>query len=292
MGAAWAVMDLSAFPERDSASVTESGGSLTLEGRRFELADVAAVWLRRFAAFGVHRALRQDMSWWVRGECNALLAGILQSMPESRVMNPLRVAILGDDGLSKLAQLTAARAHGLEVPRTAATNDPVEARAFAETCHGGMVYKAFHQQQTATVRPIFTTALDESMLATLDRVRRAPCLLQELVPKALDLRVTVVGDRVFACAIKSQEQPNTRVDYRVNLGIPHEARELPRIVEHALVATCRSLGLVYGACDLILTPDGRYVFVEVNQAGQFDWVEDRTGLNISEAVAEWLTQRC
>ncbi len=52
-----------------------------------------------------------------------------------------------------------------------------------------------------------------------------------------------------------------------------------------LVAQC---GLTYGAIDLILTPDGRYVFLELNSAGEYGWIEEMSGLPISEAIADFL----
>jgi hypothetical protein len=47
-------------------------------------------------------------------------------------------------------------------------------------------------------------------------------------------------------------------------------------------------GLVYGTIDLIVTPDNRYVFLELNSAGEYSWIEELTGLPISEAIADYL----
>jgi glutathione synthase/RimK-type ligase-like ATP-grasp enzyme len=47
-------------------------------------------------------------------------------------------------------------------------------------------------------------------------------------------------------------------------------------------------GLNYGALDLILTPDGRHVFLEVNPVGEFFWLERCPGLPISKAIADIL----
>ena len=47
----------------------------------------------------------------------------------------------------------------------------------------------------------------------------------------------------------------------------------------------RRLGLIYGAIDLRLTADGRYVFLEINPAGQFLYVEQQTGQPIAAALA-------
>jgi glutathione synthase/RimK-type ligase-like ATP-grasp enzyme len=110
------------------------------------------------------------------------------------------------------------------------------------------------------------------------------------VPKRFELRVTVVGEQVFAAEIHSQQTNRTRVDWRrYDLShTPHLPHALPEHVQVKCVELVRRLGLCYGAIDLILTPDGRYVFLEINPSGQYMWIEERTGLPISEAVANLL----
>ena len=49
------------------------------------------------------------------------------------------------------------------------------------------------------------------------------------------------------------------------------------------------LGLNFGCFDFIVTPSGDYVFLECNPNGQWLWVEDATGLKISEAIADFLS---
>ena len=50
----------------------------------------------------------------------------------------------------------------------------------------------------------------------------------------------------------------------------------------------RLLGLTFGGIDLVLTPDGDYVFLEVNPSGQWLWLDDKLTLGISDAIASWL----
>ncbi len=50
----------------------------------------------------------------------------------------------------------------------------------------------------------------------------------------------------------------------------------------------QSLGLVYGAVDLRRAPDGREVFLEINPAGEWLFVEERTRQPITKALAEVL----
>jgi glutathione synthase/RimK-type ligase-like ATP-grasp enzyme len=63
---------------------------------------------------------------------------------------------------------------------------------------------------------------------------------------------------------------------------------LPQSVEEKLLKLMEHFGLNYGALDLILTPDGRHVFLEVNPVGEFFWLERCPGLPISKAIANIL----
>jgi len=49
-----------------------------------------------------------------------------------------------------------------------------------------------------------------------------------------------------------------------------------------------SLGLVFGALDFVVTPDGQWIFLEINPNGQWFWIERQTGMPISTALAELL----
>jgi hypothetical protein len=41
--------------------------------------------------------------------------------------------------------------------------------------------------------------------------------------------------------------------------------------------------------DFAVTPDGDWVFLELNPNGQWGWIEDHTGLAITSAMADLLT---
>ena len=47
----------------------------------------------------------------------------------------------------------------------------------------------------------------------------------------------------------------------------------------------RRLELQYGAVDFRVTPDGEHVFLEVNPAGEYLFIADRTDLPIAQAIA-------
>ena len=98
-------------------------------------------------------------------------------------------------------------------------------------------------------------------------------------------------DRVYTAAIDSQRSGRARHDWRrdgiglIEDWVPHQ---LPAELEKRLLSFMRYFGLNYGAVDFILTPDGRYVFLEVNPVGEFFWLERNPGLPISAAIADLL----
>jgi glutathione synthase/RimK-type ligase-like ATP-grasp enzyme len=139
---------------------------------------------------------------------------------------------------------------------------------------------------------IFTTPLVGYAREDFEPVRHSPCLFQEYVPKAFELRVTVVRDRVFAAEIHSQALAATRHDWRRPelSDVPHRPHELPEAIAGRCVCLVARLGLQFGAIDMIYTPSGEYVFLEINPNGQYGWIEDRTGMRISQAIAEALVE--
>ncbi|MNE94945.1 hypothetical protein D3C80_1929690 [compost metagenome] len=86
-----------------------------------------------------------------------------------------------------------------------------------------------------------------------------PFIVQAEVLKQYDVRVTVVGERVFATAIWSQENPETEIDWRQGSrpDLRHEKISLPELVQEQCVELVRRLGLRYGAIDLISDRTGK-----------------------------------
>ena len=116
-------------------------------------------------------------------------------------------------------------------------------------------------------------------------------IFQEYVPGAVDLRVTMIDGTPFAAAIHSQDTPY-KVDYRMHMDETIvEPYSLPQEIVARLRLLMQRLGLVYGAIDLRVTPDERFIFFEVNPSGQWLFIEERTGLPITETFVQLLTAK-
>jgi glutathione synthase/RimK-type ligase-like ATP-grasp enzyme len=257
-------------------------GAALVDGRSVDLTRVRSVWWRRPQPFTLHPELGgpEDRSF-AAAETQAAVAGLWSLLDARWINDPDR-----DDRAGRKAwHLAVARAAGLAVPRTCITNDPERARAFVEESPGPVVYKAFSgtEQMWRETRVI---RAEEQRL--LDRVKFAPVIFQDYVPARVDLRITIVGDRVFPAEIRSQST-TYRHDFRMDLERAEiGVHALPGEVATGLSRMMDRLGLVYGAVDMRQTPRGDYVFLEVNPAGQWLFVEQRTGQPISDALAEAL----
>jgi glutathione synthase/RimK-type ligase-like ATP-grasp enzyme len=193
---------------------------------------------------------------------------------------------------NKPFQLSTAAAIGLRIPRTVITNDPIEIRAaFAD--FGDMIVKPVRSgyfMNEGEEYSVFTSRVLKSHLESLDSALRCPSIYQELVPKRFDIRITVVGHKIFGAAIDSQSDAFALVDWRhaSNPNLPHCAISVPQDLQAQLLALMDRLDLSFGAIDMIETPSGEYVFLEINPSGQWLWLDDLLNFGISNAVAEWL----
>ena len=260
----------------------------------FDLREVTAVWHRRLN-FGARlpHTLDRQLRHASLTETRAAAQGMLASLDAFRMdaVQHIRHAE------NKQLQLQAARALGLRIPRTLTTNDPASVAAFAESCGGGIVTKmlsSFAVYEGGQELVVFTNPVRPEDLADLSGLSLCPATFQEAIPKALELRATIVGERVMTASIDSQSSARAAHDWRRDgLRMVEDWRpyELPREVEVKLLRLMDYFGLNYGAADFIVTPDGGHVFLEVNPVGEFFWLERHPGLPVSEAIADVLLGR-
>lgn len=290
IGAEAAVLDLSQFPQHllldaryDGAD--RSGFGLRLgDGTRLDLREFGSIWWRRPQAFCIHPEVQDPVyQAFAFSEATEAFQGLWQALDAFWVNHPTR------DGNAhrKIYQLQVAQHAGLTIPETLVTNDPEQARAFVEE-HGfnGTIYKAFTGTRQAWRE---TRLVNQEDFAQIDSVRFAPVIFQRYIEAHVDLRITMVGDDIFPAAIHSQVS-SYKVDFRMDMtAAPVEPHILPPEVENGLRALMEELGIVYGAVDMRLTPEGEYVFLEVNPAGQWLFIESRTGQPITDSLARLLT---
>jgi glutathione synthase/RimK-type ligase-like ATP-grasp enzyme len=278
------LLDLADYPGKLALTLAFDDNRRRFQLRRpgqgeLDLETVRAVWWRRPGTFGLPATLRDPTHRRLAlSETYTAFHGLFEAMDVFWVNPPARDASAGH----KPYQLALAQRLGLDIPQTMMTSDPEAAREFWRACDGDVVYKQFIALPESWSE---TRRLGEAETKVADAaIRLAPVIFQRHVAAVADLRVTIIGDDIFAAAVDVRDL-SYDVDVRLNLEAKHVPHDLPDDVANRLRALMRRLGLVYGAIDLRLTEDGRYIFLEINPAGQFLYVEQQTGQPIAAALA-------
>lgn len=266
---------------------TEAGESvLRLADAAVTVEELSAIWWRRPVSPRVESS-DPALSAWLSEEAGAALQGVWASASPLWVNDPARNRAAGN----KPRQLRAARAQGFDVPPTLVSNDPERLRAFAEQRGDRLVCKPLTHGQVDDTRDrvFWTRSLDREDIKALLMAGPEPYLLQELVAKAYDIRVTVVGDQVFAARIENCAD-NALIDWRrADTGtLRHAPETLPDDVADACLRLTRHFGLQFAAIDLARTRDGGHAFFELNPNGQWAWIEQLTGLPIAASLTDLL----
>jgi hypothetical protein len=272
---------LSEFPEEQRTSVRISNSS----DPRFRLPGLSdtyqSIWARRLfrpaaispelVSADVEMALMQ-----ARESCEGIRSIF---SPHSIWINPLDTREKAD---IKPQQLLAARKAGFAIPETLLSNDPDEIRQFYRENGGKVVCKFFtpafwKNHATGTLSAVFTTPLTQELLEDDAAFTSCPAIYQTYVQKKSDVRITFFGSSYHAVRIWSQQSSMGAVDFRSDLRFesPMEPMELgPEFLERCMELSAQ-LGLLHGSYDFVEGPDGSFTFLEVNEMGQFLWLEEQ-----------------
>ena len=211
----------------------------------------------------------------VNKDCSAALVGsLLTRFQGAWVNDPVR----GLYAENKLVQLSAARACGLSVPRTLVSQRPEEIRAFCDANEATIVKPVMGTRQA----PLLTRTVTERHLESDEALKVAPAIYQECVPGRRHVRAQCFGDRVMAVLITSDA-----LDWRARLDSEMELWDMPDTLHHEVLGVLRALGLRMGVVDLKLTDDDECFWLEVNQQGQFLFLEGLTGAPLTDAFCRF-----
>ncbi|NYE30275.1 hypothetical protein HDE78_003244 [Rhodanobacter sp. K2T2] len=249
-----------------------------------------SVWNRRPQAPKLKPSLPQDEAF-LAGEWRTFYENLVATAPKflpSFWVNPPEESRRAEN---KLLQLVAARDVGLKFPETVMGNDAAALRQLAQG--GRVVFKAFHPHLWREEGGLSaaTTILDNDHLPDTQVIEFCPGIYQRYVEKTADIRVTVAGNRLLAVRMRRRSGEGY-VDWRTHVleqDFFAERITLPATLEEGIQALMASLGLVFGCLDFVVDADGAYQFLEVNQAGQFLFLEDMIpDIGVMRMVASFL----
>jgi ATP-grasp ribosomal peptide maturase len=285
-------MDAADFPSRITLEARFDGSSgwggwLSDPYRRVELESVRSVYFRRPEPFILPDGMSGPERLWAYREARMGFGGTLLGL-DCLWVNDARAAAAAE---YKPAQLAVAARCGLRTPRTTVTNCPRQARAWVEALPGSAVVKALggvsHVEDGRT-KVSFTHLVRSEDLD--DSVALTSHCLQEWVEKDHEARVVVVGERQFAVAIHT-DSPEAYIDWRSDYRAHRYAVvEPPEPVRRGLADYTQAWGLTSGAADFVVTPQGDWVFLELNPNGEWGWLAHHCELPIASALADVLEE--
>jgi hypothetical protein len=285
-------VDTDAFPGRIIVSSWRGpagrGARLRIGDRIIGDAEVGAVWYRRVRPPAIDPDLDADFVAECAAESLAALDGLFDSLADATWVDPpqrVRAAA------NKLLQLRLAASVGLRVPATVVTNDPDEVRALHDCFDGRVIAKllrALGSSMGAPERAVYTSAVRAEDLDDLDGLASCPMVFQERIAVGSELRVAYVRGRCFAGAL--EPPPGAEPDWRRHGDLSWQPASIDGVTATAVRRLMERLGLVYGALDLVRTPDDEIVFLEINPAGEWGMLERSLGLPIGDAIADALVE--
>jgi hypothetical protein len=160
------------------------------------------------------------------------------------------------------------------------SNSAAAVRHFFDQYPDNAICKAFAthvwQQQGATdISVTETFSLNRADLPEDDEVFTfAPAIYQEKVKKQFDVRMVLMGERVFSFAVRT---PANSLDWRHDAALRRVVVEriaTPAAVESGVLRFAAATGVCTGSLDFAVDRNGEWWFLEINEQGQFLWLDD------------------
>ena len=267
-----------------------SGKIIDELGRVLDIEKLKVAWFRKpIFDFVLNTLVESSIKKFIDNEIKAFI-DILYTIPTIKWIND---PIIANGVKVKFQQLLLANKMGIKIPKTLITTDSKMAKKFFIECDEKVLIKSIYsgnvtingKNQGIPSKLI----IKDDFYKSYRQISLAPTQLQEYIDKAFELRVTVIGKKVFAVKIDSQVNEETTIDWRLHTKMnPHSIFELPERIEKFCIEFLEEQKLIYGAIDFIVTPNNEYVFLENNPFGQYLWLEVETGIPLTKEIGDLL----
>lgn len=226
---------------------------------------------------------------YLNNERKHFLEGLYLLLNNKKWINPMFATQITE---RKIFQLSVASQYGFDTPKSILTNNAKRAAAFLKSNKESIIKPISNGLQVTknATFSIYTSPIDSHYFDEADRntLFNTPVFLQERIPNQADIRVTVVGEKLFAAKIEKKN--GSEVDWRKpEIAKKYSPIELPTTIKKSLLDLTQSFGMVYSAIDLIQKPNNDLVFLEINPVGEWVWLEMELGFQISDALLQVLS---
>lgn len=255
--------------------------------------DVNVVWNRK--TFVQLMLDEQDKGYefniW-KNEWNKTLLGIYYFLKDKKWFNYYRSNHKAEN---KYLQMNIAKELGFLTPPFVLSNNKNEIIKFCKV-NDKVVLKLmnqdFYKVSDNKFLGFYVNVVSASDFEDFSQNEENPIFLQKYIEKQFEVRYTVVGEEHFVCKIESQKSKIASTDWRRYdiSNTPHTKILPPFEIKQKVDLLMKELNLDYGALDFIVDKNDNWWFLEINPSGQYLWIEDLTGLPITNSIKEYLTK--
>lgn len=273
-------------------SSTRDSVTLDYLGKNLNIKNIAGVYFRRPLPPDLNTVIYEKDLEFAKRELLETLTGFWRLINTARWMNHPKFLFLAKN---KIEQLKVAKDIGFKIPNTLISfnNEKIKKFFKENSCIIGKAVKHGFYAQENFVKIALTRELTKDQIEDLQSYASIPMIYQNTINKLYDLRVTVIGDKVFPTALYSQEHIISKIDWRAwdleeKFDLKHEIVSLPKHISEKCIAITRYFNLNFSAIDMIFTEDNDYVFLELNPNGQWAWLEEKVGYNLRDSIIDFL----
>lgn len=267
----------------------------------FSPKNINAVWFRRWDSYSNFKPFKIDrdvdfensLNKYLYSEYIGLSFALFNMFNKSYWLSNPSNRIQED----KILALRQAETCGLVIPKTFITTSKKKLVNIIEKEASELITKSiFNVTKIIANKERYVQYTQVINKSNLNKIPETffPSLFQEQIEKEYEIRVFYLEGEIYSMAIFSQLDNQTEVDFRKynfekpNRNIPYK---LPLIIEKKIKKLMTLLGLNTGSIDLIKDVFGRYVFLEINPAGQFGMVSLPCNYNLEKKIAKLLINK-
>lgn len=279
-----------------SLHLSDTTTNIELRDFNIEEKEISAVWLRRYGPktqpnlshISDSYEFKKDLEEQLWNESKKLRNGFFKALKDKPWLSSF-------DTISpnKIDILLLAKQAGLSIPATCITSSKSEILKFLNQ-YGRAITKSISDSEIFKYNSVaymqYTKEVTADLLENYNEKIYA-CLLQEMIEKEVEIRTFYLHRKCYSMAIFSQLDEQTSIDFRkYNKEIPNRTVpfQLPTDIEEKIQTFMQLANLDTGSLDIILSKDGRYVFLEVNPVGQYGMTSIPCNYFLDREIAQWL----
>lgn len=284
------------FPEKTSFTFISTSEDIetyyTDEASRTKMSQYDVIWHRRPVLYKLPPTIPSEDIQFAANENNAMAYAWMACQQSAFwINNPFSKA----RALSKPLQLKLALSNNLKIPKTLISNNPTDIKDFVSN-NKDVIYKpltgfVWNEENKKTMT--YTSRVKTEDLPKDNILRLAPGIFQTLINKKFEVRAQFFGHSCFAIAIETEKLEYGGLDYRRDPNKPSCSQiQLPKNVFQACISIMSDLGIVSGGFDFMVTKKDAWIFLEVNEAGQFLFIEGLCKeLNLTTAFCDFIESK-